>query len=98
MERRNRFPAWRNRFLGSINVNKYGLCIRGVTSLLSLSNAPSGRILNCRFLISVTSRPKGEYETDGELFWFLSEEELVSSLDKDEFMEVTTLFLSSTSF
>jgi guanylate kinase len=43
----------------------------------------------------VTSRPKGEYETDGELFWFLSEEELVSSLDKDEFMEVTTLFLSS---
>jgi len=37
----------------------------------------------------VTSRPKGEYETDGELFWFLSEEELVSSLDKDEFMEVT---------
>jgi guanylate kinase len=41
----------------------------------------------------VTSRPKGEYETDGELFWFLSEEELVSSLDKDEFMEVTTLFV-----
>ncbi len=59
----------------------------------SLSGAPSGRILNCRFLISVTSRPKGEYETDGELFWFLSEEELVSSLDKDEFMEVTTLFV-----
>jgi hypothetical protein len=70
------------------------LYARSIISLLSHSNAPSGRILNCRFLIvSVTSRPKGEYETDGELFWFLSEEELVSSLDKDEFMEVTTLFV-----
>lgn len=38
---------------------------------------------------AVTSRPKGEYETDGELFWFLSEEELITSLDRDEFMEVT---------
>ncbi len=26
-EPRNRFPAWRNRFLGSLNVYKYGLCI-----------------------------------------------------------------------
>lgn len=40
------------------------------------------------FCISVTSRPKGEYETDGENFWFLTEEELVASLDRDEFMEV----------
>jgi guanylate kinase len=40
------------------------------------------------FFVSVTSRPKGEYETDGELFWFLTEEELTASLDKDEFMEV----------
>jgi guanylate kinase len=37
---------------------------------------------------SVTSRPRGEYETDGENFWFLSEEELLVSLDRDEFMEV----------
>ncbi len=26
-EPRNRFPAWRNPFLGSINVYKYGLCL-----------------------------------------------------------------------
>ena len=39
----------------------------------------------------MTSRPKGEYETDGENFWFLTEEELVASLDRDEFMEVKNL-------
>ena len=37
---------------------------------------------------SVTSRPRGDYETDGEAFWFVTHDDIMTSVDRDEFLEV----------
>ena len=46
--------------------------------------------MNHRFKIqiSVTSRPPSTYEVDGEHCWFISHDEILAGIDRDEFLEV----------
>lgn len=37
---------------------------------------------------AVTSRPPSTYEVDGESCWFISHEEILAGIDRDEFLEV----------
>ena len=40
------------------------------------------------YIYAVTSRPKGEYEVDGDNCWFVSNDEIVTGIESDEFLEV----------
>jgi len=49
---------------------------------------------------AVTSRPLSTYEVDGENCWFISHEEILAGIDRDEFLEVRDedSFLSGTTY
>ena len=36
----------------------------------------------------MTSRPQSAYEVDGESCWFISHEEILAGIDRDEFLEM----------
>ena len=40
------------------------------------------------FSITVTSRPMGEYEVDGQSCWFVEQERMTKGVEENEFLDV----------
>lgn len=45
------------------------------------------KVEDIHFSVSTTTRPKREYETDGDHYHFVSKEEFINGIDNDEFLE-----------
>jgi guanylate kinase len=41
-----------------------------------------------RILFSVTSRPIGEYEVDGEACWFVAQDRMLKGVEDNEFLDI----------
>ena len=49
---------------------------------------PDGLGIPNVFPITVTSRPMGEYEVDGQSCWFVEQERMTKGVEENEFLDV----------